>query len=482
MKAQKLLKTNKLLRVMVFTLLTFNFQFLTFNSYAQGIAINTSGAAPNNSAMLDVSGTSQGVLINRMTTSQRTAINSPALGLLIFNTDCENFNYYTNSGWLSLNPAITGFPEAAGAITGTSPACLNQNGAAYSVSAVSGATNYLWSYSGTGFTCASGCNTNSITVNFSGAATSGTLTVTPSNACGNGTVQTLMISVNAFPTTASAGSDQNLACGSTTTTLAGNTPVVGTGNWTVVSGTATITTPGSPISGVTGLAVPGTATLRWTISNSPCTASTDDVIINSASGTPTVTDYDNNTYNSISIGTQCWMKENLKTTHYNNGSSILYISDNSTWASNTTGARSYYNNTDTATYKATYGGLYNGYAAIKTNICPTGWHVPTDAEWTTFTTYLGGVSGAGGKLKETGTTHWSSPNTGATNETGYTALSSGNRNSDGTYASLGEIGYWWSRTYAGSYAYQRSVTYNNSDVGRYNSRMANGLSVRCLKD
>ncbi|NTW32171.1 MAG: hypothetical protein HGB12_06040, partial [Bacteroidetes bacterium] len=111
------MKNQIVLKIIVFSLFTFSFQLLTFNSHAQGIAINTSGAAPNNSAMLDVSGTSQGVLINRMTTAQRTSISSPALGLLIFNTDCENFNYYTNSGWLPLSPGITGFPLAAGSIT-----------------------------------------------------------------------------------------------------------------------------------------------------------------------------------------------------------------------------------------------------------------------------------------------------------------------------------------------------------------------------
>ena len=173
---------------------------------------------------------------------------------------------------------LSSVPAQPSVITGTTPVCQGNNGVAYSVTNVGGVT-YTWTYSGTGYTQASGGTTNSITANFSAAATSGTLTVTPSNACGDGTARTFAITVSATPTTAAAGTDINPACGVTTATLAGNNPTAGTGAWSVVSGTATITTPSAYNSGVTGLAVPGTATLRWTISNSPCAASTDDVVI-----------------------------------------------------------------------------------------------------------------------------------------------------------------------------------------------------------
>ena len=120
------------------------------------------------------------------------------------------------------------------------------------------------------------------------------------------------------------------------------------------------------------------------------------------------------------------MAENLKTTKYRDGTSIPLVTENTAWLNLTTPGYCWYNN-DAAHYKSTYGALYNWYVLNAgsngwKNVCPTGWHVPTDAEWTTLTTYLGGESIAGGKLKETGTSHWLSPNTVATNETGLHTL------------------------------------------------------------
>jgi uncharacterized protein (TIGR02145 family) len=151
--------------------------------------------------------------------------------------------------------------------------------------------------------------------------------------------------------------------------------------------------------------------------------------------TPPVTDGDGNVYNTVTIGTQIWMKGNLKTMKFNYGTSIPNVTDNTTWAGLTSAAYCWYNN-DAATYKTTYGALYNWYAVDVAsndgkNVCPAGWHIPSDAEWTTLTDYLGGASVAGSKLKETGTTHWLSPNTGATNESGFTALPGGGHSRNG---------------------------------------------------
>jgi uncharacterized protein (TIGR02145 family) len=179
------------------------------------------------------------------------------------------------------------------------------------------------------------------------------------------------------------------------------------------------------------------------------------------------------------------LKENLKTTKYNDGTTIPNVTDNTSWGALTTGA--YSDNSNTPANSTTYGRLYNWYAvdnnaATKVasnggkNACPTSWHVPTDAEWTTLTTYLGGESIAGGKLKETGTTHWLTPNTGATNETGFTALPGGSRGDDGTFGGIGGNGYWWSSTVG------RVVRYGGSSVGRGNYGKQDGLSVRCLRD
>jgi uncharacterized protein (TIGR02145 family) len=115
-------------------------------------------------------------------------------------------------------------------------------------------------------------------------------------------------------------------------------------------------------------------------------------------------------------------------------------------------------------------------------VCPAGWHLPSDAEWTELTDYLGGT-GAGGKLKETGTTHWNSPNTGATNETGFTALPGGNRDGSGTFNSIGSNGYWWSATeFYGSNAWDRYMNYSSSSVGRGSPSKEVGFSVRCVRD
>jgi uncharacterized protein (TIGR02145 family) len=177
------------------------------------------------------------------------------------------------------------------------------------------------------------------------------------------------------------------------------------------------------------------------------------------------------------------MAENLRTTKYNNGTVIPNITSASEWMSLTTGAYCNYNNTTSNDTIANYGRLYNWYAINMSKLAPNGWHVPTDAEWTTLTTYLGGESIAGGKLKETGTTNWYSPNTDATNETGFTALPGGIRYYYGTFQSFGHFGLWWSATEDGANsAWDRSMSYNISDAYRNNYNKELGFSVRCVKD
>jgi uncharacterized protein (TIGR02145 family) len=116
-------------------------------------------------------------------------------------------------------------------------------------------------------------------------------------------------------------------------------------------------------------------------------------------------------------------------------------------------------------------------------VCPVGWHLPSDAEWTQLTDYLGGKDVAGGKMKEIGTSHWDSPNTGATNESGFTALPGGFRYSNGTFDYIGGYGYWWSATdYGTNYAWSRSMDYDNSNVSRLYDNKEYGFSVRCVMD
>jgi len=194
-----------------------------------------------------------------------------------------------------------------------------------------------------------------------------------------------------------------------------------------------------------------------------------------------LTDADGNIYSTVTIGTQIWMVENLKTTKYSNGDSIPNITLNTKWAF-PTGAYCDFNNTPSNS--SIYGRLYNWYAVTDSrSLCPTGWHIPTDNEWTTLITYLRGDSVAGGKMKETDTNHWQSPNTGATNETGFTALPGGYRDYGGAYYSVRKYGCWWSSSeYSASGAFYRSMCFGYSDIMRDPNYKAYGLSVRCLMD
>ena len=181
------------------------------------------------------------------------------------------------------------------------------------------------------------------------------------------------------------------------------------------------------------------------------------------------------------------MAENLKVSRYNDGTDIPNITNNIQWQKNTTGAWAYYNN-DVAN-NAKYGKLYNWYAVSPTtngtkNVCPTGWHVPTDAEWRVLIDYyLVGDEIAGGKMKEVGITSWNSPNTNATNTSLFSALPGGGRGNDGSYGIIGKVGTWWSSTESGTGdAYSRYLYYNLGLAdGNYDNKK-NGLSVRCLRD
>jgi uncharacterized protein (TIGR02145 family) len=230
----------------------------------------------------------------------------------------------------------------------------------------------------------------------------------------------------------------------------------------------------------------------WAYNGSGCVSAVTELTQTTSACMVTISDVDGNVYNTVTIGTQVWMAENLKATKYNDNTAIPNITVNETFAAATTGAYSDYDNTPSNS--TTYGRLYNWYAidndaTTKTasnggkNICPTGWHVPTIAEWTTLSTYLGGGTVAGAKLKETGTTHWETPNTGATNESGFTGLPAGIRSSSGTW-NIGVQTYWWSSSkHSGSvyndYTYIQN-NYNNLSISYPSDPM--GFSVRCISD
>lgn len=196
----------------------------------------------------------------------------------------------------------------------------------------------------------------------------------------------------------------------------------------------------------------------------------------------TVTDYDGNVYDTIVIGTQSWLKQNLRVTHYNDGVPIPQITDSATWATLNTGARCYYDN-DSSAMDSVYGVLYNWYAvASSKKICPAGWQVPTHGDWNLVENFLGGAGLAGGKMKEAGFLHWLSPNTGATNSTGFTGLPGGARGLAIDYQYIFEFGLWWTySSYNASLAWSRYFWNMNTGSDANPVQKNAGLSVRCIK-
>ncbi len=203
-----------------------------------------------------------------------------------------------------------------------------------------------------------------------------------------------------------------------------------------------------------------------------------------------VTDIDGKVYTSIVINGQEWMQQNLTVTKYRNGDPIPTGLSNATWQSTTSGAYSIHSND--AANNTTYGKLYNWYAVNDSRgLCPTGWHVPSDSEWNALINYLDPSQNpsawsiqstvAGGKMKSTA--GWNSPNTGATNESGFTGLPGGYRESNGTYNLIDNFGYWWSSTENdSSFAWGPHLYHGSSNLYRTNAIKQYGFSVRCVRD
>ncbi|MBK8506846.1 MAG: fibrobacter succinogenes major paralogous domain-containing protein [Saprospiraceae bacterium] len=195
----------------------------------------------------------------------------------------------------------------------------------------------------------------------------------------------------------------------------------------------------------------------------------------------TVADYDGIRYKTIKLGHQEGMTENLKTTHYNNGEDIINSTSDFTWMF-PTASWCWYNNL--SSNGITYGRLYNWHAVVDSRgLCPTGWHIPDDGEWTVLTDFLGGLSGAGGKMKEVGLVYWQPINLGATNASGFTGLPGGLRSSDGTFAGLGADGHWWSSTVSDSTrAWSILLDLDEKSARKLSALRGSGYSVRCLKN
>jgi uncharacterized protein (TIGR02145 family) len=198
--------------------------------------------------------------------------------------------------------------------------------------------------------------------------------------------------------------------------------------------------------------------------------------------TSPVKDVEGNSYKTVRIGNQVWTAENLKTTKYNDGTDIPLITDTTAWRNLTTPGYCWYNNEESK-YKDTYGALYNAFTIKSGDLCPAGWHVPTMDEIQQLREFLVDTLNGGGNLKEAGTAHWLTPNTGADNSSGFTALAAGIRYFEGTYSSILDFtGIWSASEVDSNEEWYLSLYYDDAIVNMNHTSRNQGLSVRCVKD
>jgi len=271
-------------------------------------------------------------------------------------------------------------------------------------------------------------------------------------------------------------------------------PSVGKGHWnttlsSILYGQNTVEYAGmgSYISSLTQLSPSTQYYIRAYATNKAGTSyGNEETFTTVSDSTGTVTDIDGNRYNTITVGTQTWIKENLKTTRFRNGTELPLVRGRLDWYYLYTPAYCWYDNK--SENGAVYGALYNWFAVNagsdpNMSLCPAGWHIPSDKEWTILMDFLGGDSVAVGKLKEAEISHWASPNNDATNESRFTALPGGFRDFEGSYYGLYGFGFWWSTTeiFPGG-AWGRFMGYDGSGGFRFGRYENDGLSVRCVKD
>jgi uncharacterized protein (TIGR02145 family) len=436
------------------TLATVNSNVGTYNN----VTINAKGLATagSNVSYLTTEADATVKAINGIVKSNGTTISAATAG-----TD-----YLTPSGsaasltnFPTLNQSTTG---SAASFTGSMIGDVTGTQGATVVSAVGGVT---------AANVASGANLANAATNANTAST-----IVKRDASGNFTAGTISAALNGNAATATTAATVTTAAQPAITS-------VGTLTGLTVSGTTTIATPVNATDAANKAYVDELKQQIKILEDNLITA-----------GSYKLADVEGNLYNVVKINTQIWMSENLKTTKYNDGTSIPNITATGEWAAATTGAYSNYSNDPNNS--TTYGKLYNWFTVDNNeatkivsnggkNVCPTGWHVPSDTEWLTLTTSLGGESAAGGKLKESGSSHWTyHADGGATNSSFFSALPGGYHSTGDAYSDLENFGFWWSSSTAASAgeAYYRKLGYSFSHAFANSINKLFGFSVRCLKN
>lgn len=463
------------------TIFLFCLLVMGLNVHAQ-VAINTDGSTPDGSAMLDIKSTDKGVLLPRLTVSQRNAIPAPAEGLLIYCTNCGingSLSIFTNGSWMTFSPCIIQQPE---------PGLNNLNyeeTIIWNWNEVPGVLGYKWNTTGIYETATDLGTEHSYTETAPDCDTTYVRYVWSYNDCGVSEL-TLLTQALATPPAPAAGIHE--MCYDFIEWHWKYLPDIIGFKWNTTNDYSSALDMGPALQRFeTGLSCGSTYTrYLWSYNacgNSPVTILTQSTPAcnpgTPCPGIPTFT-YGGQVYNTLQIGSQCWMKENL-----NIGTNIpltVNMENNDVIEK-----YCYYND---VAYCNTYGGLYQWDEMMQyttqqgtQGICPTGWHLPSDAEYSVLVNYLGGNDVAGGKMKEACTAHWWSPNANATNSSGFTALPSGSRGIDGYNYYLGVSAMFWSSTQSDNpNAWLQELYYGNDDALMTTYPKQVGLSVRCLKN
>jgi uncharacterized protein (TIGR02145 family) len=442
------------------------------------VAVNSNNNPADGSSILDVSSTTRGLLIPRMTLSERNAISDPATGLIIFQTDDVPGLYY-NSG----DPDVP-----AWALVGNNAGLWQTNGSSiyYNDGKVGiGTDNPGANFEVRGYSTDNGTNIrigNSDLSHFLLLYSGRENDPNPFIWWKDGDPLRFSTDQGGWSEKMRITSNGQLGIGTQTPD---NSAIVD-----IYSTTKGFLPPRMTQAQRTAITTPAAGLLVYQTDNTAgyyYYSGANWVSVEGAgsgsNSTSTCIDYDGNAYPTFQIGTQVWMAENLRVTHYRNGDAIPNVTNGTTWQTTESGAYCWYNNNQ-ATY-AKFGSLYNFYAVEDSRgLCPNGWRVPTQTEWTTMTSYLGGESLAAGKMKSV-TALWTTPNTDATNNSGFSALPGGSRDFDPGFGFqyINSYGYWWtSSEYNGSNSYYRYLSYNNSlIIGSYNV-VTMGYSVRCIWD